>query len=193
MAFVRPLSRVDTFMHSQISWLPEPLRTLIAGVGLETQVGSLVATETGRIRKHFATLWAEEWLLTRVSAEVRLVGGQLGEALATLLTLIGFILGVNALMAGQGGGAGEGFATVGAQVRLFSSVGALVVFEVLELCVCFSTFFTSIRPMALVVPSMFSEHRGVGKTLTTLSTEVWLLSCVRAHVHLQFRQGGVTL
>lgn len=92
LAFVRPLSRVNAFMDGQISWLPEPLGTLIAGVGLETQVGSLVATETGGVREHLATLWAEEWLLARVSAEVRLVGGQLGEALATLLALIGFIL-----------------------------------------------------------------------------------------------------
>lgn len=103
LAFVRPLSRVNTFVHGQISWLPEPLGTLIAGVGLETQVGSLVATKTGGVRKHLAALWAEERLLTRVSAEMGLVGGQLGEALATLLALIGFILGVNALMAGQRG------------------------------------------------------------------------------------------
>lgn len=112
LAFVRPLSRVDAFMHSQICWLPEPLGALVAGVGLETEVGSLMPTETGGVRKHLATLWAEERLLARVSAEMGLVGGQLGEALTTLLTLIGFILGVNALMAGQGGGAGEGFATV---------------------------------------------------------------------------------
>lgn len=112
LAFVRPLSRVNPLVHGQISWLPEPLGTLIAGVWLETQVGSLVATETGRVRKHLATLWAEERLLSRVSAEMRLVGRELGEALTTLLALIGFVLGVNALMAGQGGGAGEGFATV---------------------------------------------------------------------------------
>lgn len=193
LAFVRPLSRVNTFMHSQISWLPEPLGTLIAGVGLETQVGSLVATETGWIRKHLATLRTEEGLLTRVSAEMRLVGRQLGEAFATLLTLIGFILRVNALMAGQRGGAGESLATVGAQVRLFSSVGALMVFQVLQLCVRFPALVTGIRPMALMVPSVFSEHRGIGKTLTALCTEVWFFSRVRPHVHLQFRQGGVAL
>lgn len=112
LTFVRPLSRVNTFVHGQIGRLPEPLGALIARVGLETQVGSLVATETGRIRKHLATLWTEERLLSGVSAEMRLVGGQLGEAFTTLLALIGFILGVNALMAGQRGGAREGLAAV---------------------------------------------------------------------------------
>lgn len=72
-------------------------------------------------------------------------------------------------------------------------MGALVVFQVLQLCVSFPTLDTGVRPMALVVPPVFSEHGGVGKTLTTLSTEIWLLSSVRAHVHLQFRQGGVAL
>lgn len=100
LTFVRPLSRVNTLMHCKIGWLPEPLGTLIAGVGLETHVGSLVATKAGGVRKHLAALWAEERLLAGVSAEMRLVGGQLGEALAALLALIGFILGVNALMAG---------------------------------------------------------------------------------------------
>lgn len=100
---------------------------------------------------------------------------------------------MNALMAGQGGGAGEGFATVGAQERLFSSVGALVVFQVLQLCVRFPALIAGVRPVALVVPSVFSEHRGVCKTLTALSAEVRLFSRVRAHVHLQFRQGGVAL
>lgn len=47
--------------------------------------------------------------------------------------------------------------------------------------------------MALVVPFVFSEHGGVCKTFTTLSTEVWLFSGVRTHVHLQFRQGWVAL
>ena len=101
LAFVRPLSRVNTFVHGQISRLPKPLGTLVTGVGLETLMGSLVATETGGVREHLAALWAEEGLLTGVGAEVRLVGGQLGEALATLLALIGFVLGVNALMASQ--------------------------------------------------------------------------------------------
>lgn len=158
LAFVRPLSRVNTFVHGQIGWLPEPFGTLITGVGLETQVGPLVSTETGGVRKHLAALGAEERLLTRMSAEMRLVGGQLGEALATLLTLIGLVLGVNALMAGQRGGSGEGFATVRAQVGFFSSVGALVVFQVLQLCVRFPALLTCVRPMTLVVPPVFSEH-----------------------------------
>lgn len=72
-------------------------------------------------------------------------------------------------------------------------MGALVVFQVLQLRVSFPTLVAGMRPMALVVPSVFSEHGGVCETLTTLSTEVWLLSSVRAHVHLQFRQSGVAL
>lgn len=68
-----------------------------------------------------------------------------------------------------------------------------MVFQVLQLCVRFPALITSVRPMALVVPPMFSEHRGISKTLTAFTTEVWLLSRVRAHVHLQFRQGGVAL
>lgn len=72
-------------------------------------------------------------------------------------------------------------------------MGALVVFQVLQLGVRFPTLLTSVRPMALVVPSVFPEHRGVCKTLTALSAEVWLLSRVRAHVHLEFGQGGVAL
>lgn len=102
LAFVRTLTRVNTFMHSQISWLAKPLGTFIAGVRLEAQVGSLVATETGGVRKHLAALWAEERLFAGMCAEMGLVRGQLGEALATLLTLIGLVLGVNALMASQG-------------------------------------------------------------------------------------------
>lgn len=47
--------------------------------------------------------------------------------------------------------------------------------------------------MTLVVPSMLAEHRGVRKTLATLATEVWLLSCVRAHVNLQLRESRVAL
>lgn len=47
--------------------------------------------------------------------------------------------------------------------------------------------------MALVVSSVFTENRWVGKTFAALSTEVWLLPSVRAHVHLQFRQGWVAL
>lgn len=112
LAFVRPLTRVNPFMHSQIRRLSKPLGTFIAGVRLEPQVGSLVPTETGGVRKHLAALRAEERLFTRVSAEVRLVRRELGEALAALLALIGFVLGVNALMASQGRRAGEGFAAV---------------------------------------------------------------------------------
>lgn len=47
--------------------------------------------------------------------------------------------------------------------------------------------------MTLMVSPVLSEHRGVGKTLAALSAEVWLLSSVRAHVHLQFRPGRVAL
>lgn len=47
--------------------------------------------------------------------------------------------------------------------------------------------------MTLVVPSMLSEHRGVRKTLATLATEVRLLSCMRTHVNLQFRESRVAL
>lgn len=182
---------MNALVHCQIGRLPEPLGTLITGVGLETQVSSLVAAETGRVGEHFATLWAKEGLLSGVSAEVRLVGGQLGEALAALLALIRFILGVNALMASEGGGAGEGLAAVRTQVRLFSGVRALVVLQVLQLRVGFPTLVAGVRPVALVVPPVFSEHRGVGKALTALGTEVRLLPRVGAHVHLQFRQGGV--
>lgn len=66
-----------------------------------------------------------------------------------------------------------------------------MVFQVLKLCVCFPTLIAGIWPMALVVPPVLPKHRGVGKALTALSTEVWLLSCVRSHVHLEFRQGRV--
>lgn len=68
-----------------------------------------------------------------------------------------------------------------------------MVFQVLQLCVRFPALVTSVRPVALVVPSVFSKHRRICETLTALGTEVWLFSCVRAHVHLQFRQGGVAL
>lgn len=68
-----------------------------------------------------------------------------------------------------------------------------MVFQVLQLRVRFPTFVTSVWAMTLVVPSVFSEHRGVGETLAALSAEVWLFSRVRAHVDLQFRQGGVAL
>lgn len=193
LAFVGPLARVNTLMHRQICWLAEPLGTLVAGVGLESLMGSLVATETGGVREHLATLWAEEGLLSRVSAQVRLVGRQLGEALATLLTLVWFALRMDALVTSEGGGAGEGLATVRAEVWLLPSVGALMVFQVLQLCVGFPTLFAGIRPVALVVPPVLSEHRGVSKALPTLCTEIGLFSCVRAQVHFQFRQSGVTL
>lgn len=193
LAFVGPLSGVNALVHGQVGRLPEPLGTLIAGIRLVAQVGSLVAPETGRVRKHLAALRAEERLLAGVRAEMGLVGGELGEAFATLLALVGFALGVDALVAGQGGRAGEGFAAVGAQVGLFSGVGALVVFQVLQLRVRFPALVTRVRPVALVVPSVFPKHRRIRKTLTALGTEVWLFSRVRARVHLQLGQGGVAL
>lgn len=182
---------MNALVHSEISWLPEPLGTFITRVRLETLVGSLMAAEAGRVREHLSTLRAEERLLPRVSAEVRLVGGQLGEAFATLLALVWFILGVNPLMAGERGGARESFAAIGAQVWFFSCVRALVVFQILQLCVCFPTFVTSIRTMSLMVSPVFPEHRGVRKALTTFSAEVRLLPSVRSHVHFKLRQGGV--
>lgn len=72
-------------------------------------------------------------------------------------------------------------------------MGALVVLQILELCVCFPALVTGIRPMTLVVPSVLPEHGGISKTLPALCTEIWLFSCVRAHVHLQFGQGGIAL
>lgn len=68
-----------------------------------------------------------------------------------------------------------------------------MVLQVLQLCVCFPTFVAGVRAMTLVVPLVFSEHRWVSEAFTTLSTEIWLLSGVRAHVHFELRQGGVTL
>lgn len=49
LAFVRALSRVNALVYGQVGRLPEPLGAFIAGVGLESHVGSLVPTEAGGV------------------------------------------------------------------------------------------------------------------------------------------------
>lgn len=66
-----------------------------------------------------------------------------------------------------------------------------MVFQVLQFCVRFSAHIAGVWPMALMVPSVFPEHRGICETLPTLGTKVGLLSSVRTHVHLQFGQRWV--
>lgn len=193
LTLVRPLPGVDAFMHGQVSRLPEALGAFVAGVWLEAHVGALVPPEAGRVGKHLAALGAEEGFLPRVRAQVGLVGGQLRETFPTLLTLVGLVLGVDSLVTRQRRRAGEGLAAVGAKERLLAGVGTLVVLQVLQLRVRLPTLLTGIRTVALMVPFVLPEHRGVCKALPAFGAEVWLLSSVGALVDLQLGQGGIAL
>lgn len=93
---------------------------------------------------------------------------------------------MDALVACQRGGAREGFTTVRAQIGLFTSMRALMVLQIFQLCVRFTTLLTGVRTMPLMVSAVLSENRWVCETLPTLCTEIGLLSRVGAHVHLEF-------
>lgn len=64
LTFIWPLPRVNTLMHSEVSWLPEAFGTFVAGIRFESHVGTLVTPEAGRVREHFATLGTEKGFLS---------------------------------------------------------------------------------------------------------------------------------